>query len=226
MDQEKIGKFILEMRKQKGLTQKELAELVGISDKTISKWECGNSMPDISYLEALCNSLGITVNELLSGQSLTGESYSEKAEENIMALMKENENNKKEGIVRVVMGILLAVASVGIMILACSNWSGFMYCWKYFIDGLGLSVYAMLCVALVMLSGKKTKTGKVQVLQKTAIPIGVLFTVVQLTMMWHRLDDLAAIGPAVSVAALEILYGVVIYLVATVLLERSEKEEM
>ena len=48
MDQEKMGKFMLEMRKQKGLTQKELAEQIGISDKTVSKWECGNSIPDIS----------------------------------------------------------------------------------------------------------------------------------------------------------------------------------
>ena len=94
MEQEKIGKFILEIRKQKGLPQKELAEKIGVSDKTISKWECGNSIPDTTYLESLCNSLDISVNELLSGQCLSDESYSEKAEENIMALMKENESNK------------------------------------------------------------------------------------------------------------------------------------
>lgn len=225
MDQEKIGKFILEMRKQKGLTQKELAEMVGISDKTISKWECGNSMPDISYLEPLCNSLGISVNELLSGQCLTGESYSEKAEENIMALMKENESNRKESVGKIVWGIILALVSVGGMILACSNWNELLYCWNYFIDGLGMVVYAMLCVSLVILSGKKTRTGKLEVIQKIAIPAGVLFMVVQITIMWHRLDDFSAIGPAVSVATLEILYGVVTYLVVTLLLERGKKEE-
>lgn len=226
MDQEKIGKFILEMRKQKGLTQKELAEKVGISDKTISKWECGNSMPDISYLEALCSSLNISVNELLSGQCLTGESYSEKAEENIMALMKENESNRKEGIGKIVLGMLLAFVSVGILVLACSNWNELLYCWNYFVDAPGLLVYAMLCVAIVILSGKKSRVGKLEILQKTAIPNGMLFSVIQLIMMWHRLDDFAAIGPAVSVATLEIMYGVITYLIATVLLGRSAREEV
>lgn len=225
MDQEKIGKFILEMRKQKGLTQKELAEMVGISDKTISKWECGNSMPDISYLESLCNSLGISVNELLSGQCLSGESYSEKAEENIMTLMKENENNRKEGITKIVLGILLAFLSVALLIVTCGGLSGLVYFWAYFMDGPGLIVYAMLCVAVVMLSGKKTGVGKLEVLKKTAIPNGALLSLIQLIMMWHRLDDLAAVGPAVSVATLVMIYGIVTYLVVTMILTRSKKDE-
>lgn len=224
MDQEKIGKFILEIRKQKGMTQKELAEQIGVSDKTISKWECGNSIPDITYLEALCNSLEISVNELLSGQCLSGESYSEKAEENIMALMKENESNRRSGIAKNVLGILLAFASVAFLIIACGGLSELVYAWNYFVDGLGLIVYVMLCVAVIMLSGTKTKEGRLRVLQKTAIPNGVLFTMVQFILMWHRLDDLSAIGPAVSVATLEIIYGVITYLVATVLLERSAGE--
>ena len=74
MNQERTGKFISELRKQKGMTQKELAEQIGVSDKTISKWECGNSIPDISYLDALCNSLDVSVNELLSGERLSKES--------------------------------------------------------------------------------------------------------------------------------------------------------
>lgn len=225
MDQEKIGKFILEMRKQKGLTQKELAEMVGISDKTISKWECGNSMPDISYLESLCNSLGISVNELLSGQCLSGESYSEKAEENIMALMKENENNRKEGITKIVLGILLAFLSLALLIVVGEGLSGLAYFWAYFMDGPGLIVYAMLCVAVVMLSGKKTGVGKLEVLKKTAIPNGALLSLVQLIMMWHRLDDLAAVGPAVSVATLVTIYGIATYLVVTMILTRSKKDE-
>ena len=68
MNQEKIGQFIADTRKQSGLTQKELAERMGISDKTISKWECGNGIPDITYLESLCEALNINVNELLSGK--------------------------------------------------------------------------------------------------------------------------------------------------------------
>jgi len=71
MNQEKIGKFIAGARNQIGLTQRELAEKIGVSDKTISKWECGKSMPDISYMDALCNSLDINMNELISGERLT-----------------------------------------------------------------------------------------------------------------------------------------------------------
>ena len=225
MDQEKIGKFILEMRKQKGLTQKELAELVGISDKTISKWECGNSMPDISYLEVLCNSLDITVNELLSGQCLSAESYSEKAEENIMALMKENESNKKEGLGKSILGTLLAVLSFGFLVITCSGIRGLVYFWSDFLDIPGLMIYFMLCLSGILLSGKKTKEEKLKILKKIAIPNGVLLMLMQFIMMLHRLDDLSAVGPAVSVATLVVIYSIVTYLVVTLMLAWNKKEE-
>ena len=70
MDQIKIGKFIAEMRKEQNMTQKQLAELLNISDKTISKWECGKGMPDNSILLELCEALHINVNELLSGEKI------------------------------------------------------------------------------------------------------------------------------------------------------------
>ena len=221
MDQEKIGKFILEMRKQKGLTQKELAEKVGISDKTISKWECGNSMPDISYLEALCNSLEISVNELLSGQCLSEESYSEKAEENIMALMKENENNKKEGVGRSIAGILFALLGVTILAIACYGIGG-LSVFIYFVDWVGLGAMFLLCVAGVLLSGKKEKVDMLRALQKIVIPNGVLLSMIQFILMLTRLDDISAVGPSIAIMSLEIVYGVVTYLIVTLLLERSE----
>lgn len=80
MDQTRIGTFIAVLRKEKGLTQKELAEQIGISDKTVSKWETGNGMPDIAYLSPLCEVLDINVNELLSGEKLPSEEYLGKAE--------------------------------------------------------------------------------------------------------------------------------------------------
>ena len=90
-----IGEFIQILRKEKGLTQKELAEIIGLSDKTISKWENGNSLPDTSMLLPLCKALDVSVNELLSCERIPPEDYSMKAEENIMALLQENQNNKK-----------------------------------------------------------------------------------------------------------------------------------
>ncbi|MGN0598297.1 MAG: phosphotransferase [Oscillospiraceae bacterium] len=70
MDQIRIGKFIAERRKEHGLLQKDIAERLGISEKTVSKWECGNGLPEVVYMEALCRILGITVNELLAGRSI------------------------------------------------------------------------------------------------------------------------------------------------------------
>ena len=71
MDQIKIGGFIAEERKRKGYTQKILSEKLGISDKTISKWERGNGFPEVSLLIPLCSELDITVNELLSGERVS-----------------------------------------------------------------------------------------------------------------------------------------------------------
>ena len=76
MSDNKIGSFIQLSRKEKGLTQKDLAEQIGVSDKTISKWENGNSVPDTAILNSLCEALDISVNELLSGEKLPVENYS------------------------------------------------------------------------------------------------------------------------------------------------------
>jgi len=70
MDQVKIGKFISERRKKQGLLQKDIAARLGISEKTVSKWECGNGLPEVVYMEPLCQILGITVNELLVGEPI------------------------------------------------------------------------------------------------------------------------------------------------------------
>ena len=82
MDQVKIGKFISQMRKEKGLTQKQLGEELLISDKTVSKWETGKGMPEVSLMLPLCEKLGINVNELLTGERIAEEDYKKKAEEN------------------------------------------------------------------------------------------------------------------------------------------------
>lgn len=89
MNQMKIGKFIAEMRKSQNLTQEELACKLGISHKTISKWECGNGMPEVSLMLPLCETLKINVNELFSGKRLSEADYKKKAEENIMKLHEE-----------------------------------------------------------------------------------------------------------------------------------------
>ena len=98
MDQIKTGKFIADERKKKGYTQRQLAEQLGISDKTISKWERGNGFPEISLLLPLCNELDLSVNELLTGERISETEYREKAEENMVNLVKEENYFIRNGI--------------------------------------------------------------------------------------------------------------------------------
>ena len=118
MDQIRIGKFIAETRKQNNLTQRQLADKLSISDKTVSKWERGNGLPEISLMLPLCEALGITVNDLLSGQLVTENEYKKKAEENMMDLMKENEENKKRFALSMICGIITIIAVCSLTVIA------------------------------------------------------------------------------------------------------------
>jgi transcriptional regulator with XRE-family HTH domain len=95
MDQLKIGKFIAECRKQKQLTQLQLADKLGITDKAISKWERGIAMPDSSIMLELCDILGISVNELLNGEIINVENSNEKNEQLLLNMTKELETKNK-----------------------------------------------------------------------------------------------------------------------------------
>lgn len=115
MNQIEIGRFISEERKKKNYTQRQLSEILGISDKTISKWECGNGFPEMSLLLPLCNELEITVNELLSAKRLSDAVYKEKAEENIMNFIKEREENKSKWKTMILTGLISVVAFLTII---------------------------------------------------------------------------------------------------------------
>ena len=90
MDQVLTGKFIAEERKKKGYSQAELASKLGITNKTVSKWETGKGFPDVSLLLPLCDVLDISVNELLSGKRLEVANYEEHAEANMVAIIEKN----------------------------------------------------------------------------------------------------------------------------------------
>ncbi len=95
MDQVKIGKFIAHCRKEKNMTQAELAEKLNITDRAISKWETGKGMPDSSIMLELCDELDISVNELLSGEMIRMDNYNKVAEENFIKFQKEKEDSDK-----------------------------------------------------------------------------------------------------------------------------------
>ena len=96
MDIVKMGSFLAELRKENNLTQAELGEKLGVTNKTISRWETGNYMPPVEMLEELSNMYGMSINELLSGKKLSMEEYKEMAETNIKATLKASAFSLKE----------------------------------------------------------------------------------------------------------------------------------
>lgn len=118
MNQVLIGKFIASERKRKGYTQKQLSEKLGISDKTISKWERGNGFPEVSLLLPLCDELDITVNELLSGERVSEEDYRKKAEENMVNLVREAQESKKKIILSAMVALLVIVAATPMFVIS------------------------------------------------------------------------------------------------------------
>jgi transcriptional regulator with XRE-family HTH domain len=121
MDLEKIGKFIAERRKAQGLTQLELAERIHVTDRAVSKWECGRSMPDSSIMLELCEVLEIGVNELLTGEVLEMKDYNKQAELNLVSMTKQKEESDKR--------LLKAEVFIGIMAVVV------------LLVGLGLGIY-------------------------------------------------------------------------------------
>lgn len=96
MEQVKIGKFIASKRKEQGLTQLQLAEKLGITDRAVSKWETGKSLPDASLMPELCKLLKITINDLLCGEVVSVEKYNEKAEKALLEMVKKEEMQNKK----------------------------------------------------------------------------------------------------------------------------------
>lgn len=216
--QKNIGKFMQEVRKSGGLTQKELADKIGVSDKTISKWENGNSIPDTSILLALCNGLNITVNELLSCERISSENYSMKAEETIMTLMKENEKNKRGNIVSKIIGG--AVLMVGVLFLTISN-AGFNFPFKYYIDLPSILIILFMSVGIVLISGARKKEKALLILSKTIMPVGVLTSIVSLIYVLINITKVEEIGPNISIVVLTLLYASIIKIVVELLLARD-----
>lgn len=119
MNQEKIGKFIASCRKEKNITQQELAEKLGVSDRTIGNWENGRNMPDLSLFKPLCKELDITLNDLMSGEKVDRKEYQEKLEENIINTIdytnkKIAKRNYFIGAIFIAFGVFIAITAVAI----------------------------------------------------------------------------------------------------------------
>jgi len=120
MDQEKIGKFILKLRKSKKMTQQELANKLNVTDRAISHWENGRSLPDVALFKPLCEIFNISVNELISGERLSADEIIEKSDENIIKTINDsNIKNKKNK--KIIFLIMLLFLIILIIILFKSN---------------------------------------------------------------------------------------------------------
>lgn len=120
MDQIKIGRFIAEKRKEQKLTQAQLAEKLGITDRAVSKWETGKSLPDAAIMLELCGILKITVNDLLSGEvvSMNNNEYSVKMEKNLLDMVKQKEESDKRLLkIEIVMGFISAVFLIAMVLI-------------------------------------------------------------------------------------------------------------
>ena len=119
MNQEKIGKFICKCRKNKNMTQQDLAEKLGVSDRTIGNWENGRNMPDLALFKPLCDELDITLNDLMSGEVVSKKEYQEKLEENIVNTInftnkKIKDKNNFIGLILIIFGIFITISAMAI----------------------------------------------------------------------------------------------------------------
>ena len=239
MDQMKIGKFIAEMRKEQNLTQIEMAEKLGISNKTVSKWECGNGMPDYAVMEELCITLNINVNELLSGERLPSKDYNKKAEENMMSLMQESSENYKREKKEMIL-VLLGIVTLLLLVVFVMVMFGGVAAIGNFIDVPTFTCTITIAVLVLVVAGMLKDFGKAfqiaitkdnsinkQQIQKSLLAMktaifgvntgGFLSFVIGLVIslkMWSGMANEPEVLPIwIAVALLGVVYGLVATLV-------------
>lgn len=235
MNQEKIGRFLSELRKEQGMTQQQLADAIGVSNKTISKWECGKGMPEISIITPLCEMLKINVNELLSGERLPEDGYSKKAEENMMSLIQETEISKKKNrnsmsIIFVTLITVLLVGGLTILSSGGISMSLMLLDWPTLLPMLLVAIFFLLGTrlggsfvqAFLIVTGKKKAVSQEEQVQAKAalrlasnalLGMGVFETCVGFIAMLHAgmsnptLIAVETLPISISIALLGILYG-------------------
>lgn len=244
MDQIKIGKFIAELRKQQGMTQKSMADRLGISDKTISKWENGKGLPEYTLLLPLCELLEITVNELLSGERLLADDYNNKAEENIIHLFRESEeaekNSRRSNLVSIIGTLALSIFLISALIILVD----FDKVWIYLIDFPSL----ILVLGIVLLELVSTRSMRaflnafrivfrksaadeeeirislqaVRLAGTSAVLGGGLCSITAIVVILHVILDLALVGPNLAVAVLTIFNSIFLVLLLLPIKNRLE----
>ncbi len=145
MNQEKIGKFIAQCRKEKNMTQQDLSEKLGVSSKTVSNWENGRNMPDLSLFKPLCEELDINLNDFLSGEKVKETEYQKKLEENIIKTINFSNNKLKNknnfiGLMLITFGVLISITAIAIF-LSESSWGSLYSVFGAIISLIGISKF-------------------------------------------------------------------------------------
>lgn len=148
MDQIKIGNFIQEKRKEKNITQLELAERLGVTDRAVSKWENGICLPDAGTMPELCSILDISINDLFSGEEVDMKNNEKKLEENLLEMTKAKEERDKQLLhMEYVVGLISIIVFIILVLLASyapmKDWVRFVI--------IGVTTAAIILVALVLL---------------------------------------------------------------------------
>ena len=201
----KIGEFLQSVRKTQGLTQKELAEKINVSDKTISKWETGASLPDTSILVELCKVLEISVNELVAGQSIPKEEYTQKAEENMINLLQQNQANQQASLFDRVLGIVLIVAA-----FAATYFSMLRANLAWFIDLPTMLILGCFGLGVYFVNRKKDAKNRIRITRKSLFPICMVIFSVSLIAALGNMGNPEAFGPNIAVSLLSVLYTAII----------------
>lgn len=244
IDQIKIGKFIASMRKKQGLSQKQLAEQIGITDKTISKWETGYRMPDASILLELSAVLQIDVNELLAGEEFSTEEYVEKSESNIVSLVGElNEIDKKRkhrrvGTIAAILFISLAfTALLGMSLRAGKMIDIFDLPTLFYLLGLKLFIISIsgwfydylnawrVCFQKRELSEKEIKLSiqAVKYAVALSLALGCFLSLLGMFSLLNYMDNLNLAGPALAQSILALFYTAIEETVYIILLFRIKR---
>ncbi len=147
MNQEKIGKYIAKCRKEKKMTQLELAEKLGVTDKSIGNWENGRNMPDLALFKPLCDELGITINDLLSGEKISLDNYQNKFEENIVntidySTKRINKYSNTIGLILIIFGLFISISAIMIF-PSESSWGSIYSVFGIIIFVIGISKFTI-----------------------------------------------------------------------------------
>ena len=145
MNQEKIGKFIAQCRKEKNMTQQDLSEKLGVSNKTVSNWENGRNMPDLSLFKPLCEELDINLNDFLSGEKVKETEYQKKLEENIIKTINFSNNKLKNknnfiGLMLITFSVLISITAIAIF-PSESSWGSLYSVFGAIISLIGISKF-------------------------------------------------------------------------------------